>query len=262
MIDVNAYLGHFAFRQLRHNTGAGLVRLMDRFGIRARRGLERSLHYVPQSRRRATKRRPRRWKPHRSRLIPFAVLNPAYAGWQDDLKICHEKFGMKGVRLYPRWHGYALSDPRCRDLVNAAAERQMIDRDPGSRRGSPAARLAGGHSRPGAERDCRADPRLPEGAVHRAERQRGWPGRFWGARTTGSGRTTPSKSRASAWNSATRLGRLLAALGEDRVLFGSGMPFHYPGTAIVRMEILEASDDVKAKIRSRNAERWLNLSAK
>ena len=33
MFDVSAYLGHFAFRQLRHNTGSGLVRLMDRFGI-------------------------------------------------------------------------------------------------------------------------------------------------------------------------------------------------------------------------------------
>ena len=33
MIDVSAYLGHFAFRQIRHNTGAGLVRFMDRFGI-------------------------------------------------------------------------------------------------------------------------------------------------------------------------------------------------------------------------------------
>ena len=30
MIDVNAYLGHFAFRQLRNNTAEGLLRLMDR----------------------------------------------------------------------------------------------------------------------------------------------------------------------------------------------------------------------------------------
>ncbi len=30
MIDVNAYLGHFAFRQLRHNTASGLLDLMPR----------------------------------------------------------------------------------------------------------------------------------------------------------------------------------------------------------------------------------------
>jgi hypothetical protein len=28
-IDVNAYLGHFAFQQLRHNTPDALLRLMD-----------------------------------------------------------------------------------------------------------------------------------------------------------------------------------------------------------------------------------------
>ena len=33
MIDVNAYLGHFAFRQLRYNTASGLLRLMDRAHI-------------------------------------------------------------------------------------------------------------------------------------------------------------------------------------------------------------------------------------
>ena len=29
IIDVNASLGHFAFRRLRHNTSDGLLRLMD-----------------------------------------------------------------------------------------------------------------------------------------------------------------------------------------------------------------------------------------
>jgi len=29
IVDVNAYLGHFAFRRLRHNTAASLLALMD-----------------------------------------------------------------------------------------------------------------------------------------------------------------------------------------------------------------------------------------
>ena len=33
MIDINAYLGHFAFRPLRYNTADELLRLMDRKGI-------------------------------------------------------------------------------------------------------------------------------------------------------------------------------------------------------------------------------------
>ena len=63
---------------------------------------------------------------HRDRLIPFAVINPTYAGWEDDLRICREDFGMRGVRLYPNWHNFTLSDPRCLDLVHAATERGMI----------------------------------------------------------------------------------------------------------------------------------------
>ena len=59
-------------------------------------------------------------------LIPFGVINPAYAGWEDDLRICREEFGMRGVRLYPKWHNYALSDTRCLELVHAATERGMI----------------------------------------------------------------------------------------------------------------------------------------
>ena len=44
-------------------------------------------------------------------------------------------------------------------------------------------------------------------------------------------------------------------------MFGTGMPFHYPGPALTRIEILDASEEVKEKIRTRNAERWLNLTA-
>src|SRR5260370_42394248 len=32
---------------------------------------------------------------------------------------------MGGLRLYPRWHNYRLSDRACLDLVDAAAERGM-----------------------------------------------------------------------------------------------------------------------------------------
>ncbi len=53
------------------------------------------------------------------------------------------------------------------------------------------------------------------------------------------------------------LGQLLKTLGEDRVLFGTGIPFHYPGPALVKLEMLKAPERVKDKIRSSNAERWL-----
>src|SRR5690606_2777558 len=39
---------------------------------------------------------------------------------------CHEGMGMRGLRLYPAWHNYRLSDPCCLELVRAATERGLI----------------------------------------------------------------------------------------------------------------------------------------
>src|SRR5438067_2431929 len=102
IIDVNAYLGHFAFRQLRHNNAAGLLALMDRAHIdRAIVSSASSITYRnPQP---GNEEVAAEIKSKGDRLTGFAVLNPAYAGWRDDLKICHQQFGMRGLRLYPRW---------------------------------------------------------------------------------------------------------------------------------------------------------------
>lgn len=258
MIDVNAYIGHFAYRQLRHNTGAGLVRLMDRFGIqRAVVSSAAAITYRnPQA---GNEETAAEVEAHRARLIPFAVLSPAYAGWQDDLKICHEKFGMRGVRLYPRWHGYVLSDPRCRNLVNAATERQMAiaipvrvedRRQQGWLVDIPDLELG---EIAGLIRACPKARFIVQNAS-------GVAGSVLGSKNNGLGENYAVEITRMPVEFGNEIGRLLTALGDDRVLFGTGMPFHYPGTAIVRMEILEAPEEVKAKIRSRNAERWLNSS--
>lgn len=125
LIDVNAYLGHFAFRRLRHNTAAGLLKLMDSKGID--KAVVSSASAIAYRNTQAGNEEVHtQVAPHRDRLIPFGVINPTYAGWQDDLRICHEDFGMSGLRLYPTWHSYALSDLCCLDLVGAATERGMV----------------------------------------------------------------------------------------------------------------------------------------
>src|SRR5579871_6134516 len=125
IVDVNAYLGHFAFRQLRHNTAAGLLQLMDRKGIdRAVVASASAITYRnPQA---GNEELAGEVKAHRDRLIPFAVLNPFYTGWLDDLKTCYEQFQVAGVRLFPKWHNYRLSDRCCLALVQAATESGLV----------------------------------------------------------------------------------------------------------------------------------------
>lgn len=48
---------------------------------------------------------------------------------------------------------------------------------------------------------------------------------------------------------ANEIGHLLAALGPDRVVFGTGMPFKYADPALLKLEVLDAADEVKEKIR-------------
>jgi hypothetical protein len=57
-----------------------------------------------------------------NRFVSFAVINPIYAGWREDLKRCVEKMGMKGIRLYPAYHDYPITDPLCIELVQRARD--------------------------------------------------------------------------------------------------------------------------------------------
>lgn len=55
------------------------------------------------------------------------------------------------------------------------------------------------------------------------------------------------------------VGQLIENLGPERVVFGTGMPFHYPDPAILKVEILEASEAVKERIRRGNTASLLAL---
>lgn len=257
MIDVNAYLGHFAFRQLRHNTASGLLDLMDR------KGIEKA---VVSSASAITYRNPQAGNEevaaevegHRDRLLPFAVINPSYAGWQDDLKICREGFGMKGLRLYPKWHNYSLADPRCIELVKSAAAQGMPVSIPiraeDYRQKSwlvdvpdvPLAEIAA------------LSQACPEAAFILVNGI-GFPHSALGRKDSG---LPPNYyieiSRLSAVL-ANEIGQLIANLGAERILFGTGMPFNYPDPSLIKLEVLDASEEEKELIRRVNAARMLGL---
>lgn len=127
LIDIHAYIGHWPFRQLRGNTCGELVKRMDDFGVDlavvsningifykntqpANEELYEAIQSSPE---------------FKKRLIPFAVINPTYPGWEDDLDICQSEFGMKGVRIYPLYHDYSIDDPQCAAFVEKLRDRDM-----------------------------------------------------------------------------------------------------------------------------------------
>lgn len=253
LIDTNAYLGPFAFRKLRHSNPDELLKLMDAKGIdQAVVSSAAAIAYRnPQS---GNDDLAAMVRPHRDRLIPLAVINPFYAGWEDDFKCCREEHGMQGLRLYPKWHHYELTDPCCLELVQRAAQHAMTI------------------SIPLRVEDCRQRSWLvdvpdlqPSELVPLIESCPA--GRFVlinGAGFAGSplGRKSsdlPANyvveiSRLSAVL-ANEIGRLVSELGPDRVVFGTGMPFNSPDPALVKMEVLDVPDDVKEQIRWKTAAR-------
>ena len=121
LIDVNAHLGHYPFRRLRHRTAAELIALMDANGID--RAVVSSLHAVfYRDAHRGNEELYEETKRYGSRFIPVATVNPKYVGWRRDLDEAVERWGMKGVALVPEHHGYALDDELGRAALARIAE--------------------------------------------------------------------------------------------------------------------------------------------
>jgi predicted TIM-barrel fold metal-dependent hydrolase len=255
ILDVNAYLGPFAFRALRHDDAAGLLARMDAKGI-GQAVVSSALAITYRNTQPANERLAAEVKGRADRLIPFAVINPAYAGWEDDLRACRE-LGFRGLRLYPKWHGYALSDAACLELVDAATALGMPISIPirveDVRNQSwlvdvPEVPLADVAALVAARPNARFI--ILNGA--------GFAGGALGRKGALPANYLIEISRMDSVLT-DEIGRLAASLGADRLAFGTGAPFHYPDLALLKLEVLRASEADKARIARGNAAAWLGL---
>ncbi|MFW6437610.1 MAG: amidohydrolase family protein [Armatimonadota bacterium] len=252
IIDMNAYLGHWPFRRLRHNDADGLLALMDRAQIdRACVSSASAIFY--KNSHAGNEELAEQVAGHEDRLIPFAVLNPAYVDWEHDLDVCVNDFGARGLRLYPHYHNYALSDSCCSELIDAATEHGLVV------------------SLPIRQIDQRQRhwlleiPDVPlrdlEGLVERHPDAKfvfvNGAG-FTGSRLGQPDRGLPanyalgiSRMRATVGD---EVGALVENIGVERVVLGTGIPFKYPEPALLKVEVLDATDETKQAILGGNAE--------
>lgn len=250
IFDCHAYLGHYPFRPLRYNTGAGLVELMDREGIdRAAVGSVSALFYRDVQA--ANEELAHEVAGRRDRLLPVATLNPAYPGCDADFDRCFGALDMRALVLCPTYHGYALDDPRSLSLMARASERGLPIflrtqvEDPRKQH-----RLVQVPSIP-PEQVASAVRKLPQarfvllnmgGEMERllemlddwhnlyADFCRAEVFSYWGF--------------SVAW--------LIEKLGADHVLFGTGMPFDVPHISRVKLEALDLQPADSARIASEN----------
>jgi uncharacterized protein len=251
LIDINTYVGHWPFRQLRHNTVPALLRRMDGHGIdhavvgSCHAMFYKNVHPANEELARETRR-------HRDRLLPFATLDPTYPGWQEDLRRCAEQLDLCGLRLFPQYHGYALSDPAALELIDAATElgwcvqvpMRVVDRRQRHRW------------------DLAEDLSPADFAQAIALR----PKTRWmflnaigldGAQL-GKGRYLVGISRMTAVLQRNIQG-LAETAGVEHLAFGTGMPFKTPEPALLKLEVLDLPKRSRERLAWRNAAGFLGI---
>ncbi|MBN1674800.1 MAG: amidohydrolase family protein [Kiritimatiellae bacterium] len=264
IIDYVASLGSFAFRHVPDSDAPGLLRLMDGEAIDL--ALVSSLESVMyRNVQQGNLLLAERIAPHSDRFIGAAVINPAYAAAADDARYCLESLGMKAIRLYPSYHGYALDDSRVADVVSVArgthvpvsiAMRVEDERqrhwliDPPAVASDSVARLltvfpdvAFVIERGSFEELAALGTAAPQATNWSADMS----GRF----LSGPPGSTPA---------GRHLKRLLATLGAARLVFGTDMPLQYPRVARLKLDSLELDATSRGQIAGGNAARLLGLS--
>lgn len=250
IVDVNAFIGNWAFRRLRRNDAAGVVGMMDDFGIeRACVASADAILYRDCQAGNEKLYEETRLAPDRFWL--YATLNPAYPGWERDLTQCVD-LGFSALRLYPYYHGYALNGPEAGALIDAAAAVGWPVSVPGR-----VVDLRQRHWMDATENLSVTD------AVEAAEAH---PAATFVLTESivSAPADDPLWTRMRALNFYVEMSRmssvlrkegqtLVECLGAERVLFGTGFPFKAPSPAFLKVQALNATETVKSRIAGLNA---------
>jgi predicted TIM-barrel fold metal-dependent hydrolase len=127
LLDINAYVGHWPFKQLQYNTCAKLLERMNKYSVDVSvvSNLNGVFYKNTQSANEELYDELQSDTNFKGRFIPFAIINPIYAGWKDDLDLCVSKLGMKGIRVFPQYHDYEVTDPSFIELVRLARDKGL-----------------------------------------------------------------------------------------------------------------------------------------
>ncbi|CAN5291092.1 hypothetical protein BH23BAC1_BH23BAC1_43370 [soil metagenome] len=260
LIDINAYVGHWPFKQLRYNSCKSLLERMEQFGMQV--SLISNLHGIfyknTQSANEELNDEINSNRDFANRFIPFGVINPIYAGWKEDLEICFEKFGMKGIRLYPLYHDYEIDDPSHIELVKMARDRGMMI----------AYSLRMVDSRQRSWMDIQKEWELKDVLPILRE----VPDAKYMILNIANSMKLKEEELSLLKNAEvlmdisgreiSNLGELLTLYGKEKFAFGTHTPILDYGTSLIRIESLretEASEETKELIRSGNAAKILRI---
>lgn len=108
-IDINAYVGHWPFRNLKYNTLAGLDKLAKDYGVThmAVANLN-GLFYKDANAANIELLEELEEYKGETEFLPLAIVNPAYPAWETDAREMIKQ-GFAGFEIAPLYHGYSLA---------------------------------------------------------------------------------------------------------------------------------------------------------
>ncbi len=198
--------------------------------------------------------------PYRDRLIPFATLNPKYVAWREDFERCVDDLGMKGLRLYPIYHKYELSELESQEMLQEASKKKLPIEFPVT--------LVDARQRHWLDVDMGLSVKqILEAAKKFTENSFIILNAKSHAIAVILERTQTTPPTNNVFVDMSRLSTVLQKsvqavvdrLGAEKGVFGSGMPFQYARPALLKMEILNLEEDGKEAIYWKNMFKILGL---
>jgi len=260
LIDINANIGHWPFQQTNCNTCKALLERMNQYGVDVSviSNMNGIFYKDTQASNEELVEEINSDKRFSSRFFPFGIINPIYAGWKNDLDICSKKFGMKGIRLYPKYHDYELTDPSCVELVKSARDRGLV----------VAFTLRMVDSRPRSWMDINKEWSLKDIIPVIKEVP---DAKYLILNVANSTKLSDEEMELfkktdivldTSGRATSNLGELLKTFGKDKFAFGTHSPILDYLTGLLRIESLrenEADEATKELLRSGNAKRILGI---
>lgn len=250
-IDGVAYLGHWPFRELRHNTAKTMLELMvsNEIDIACVSSINAVFYKDVMT---GNKELMEEVREYQDRFIPFAVINPEYPHFEEDFNICIDEWNMKGLEIFPGYHGYSPDSKNLAHLLRLAAKKGVPVRLP-----SRLVDIRGRHRLDTPENlsaqeisdivSLCSDTDFLLCSCNTANisklllnKQR-------------NGKILYDFSRLDIFSYSPSFQALLEAVGESSLFFGSGMPFQYPQAQQVKLHFL--SEDKKALLSKEATEK-------
>jgi uncharacterized protein len=253
VIDVNVHLSRWPFRRLPDDETSALVQRLRSAGVtQAWAGtFDALLHRNLAD---ANARLAEECMLHGDGLLlPFGSINPTLPDWREDVRRCVEEHRMRGLRLYPNYHGYKLDHPDFVALLDLATDRRLLVqialKMEDERTQHPLVSVPAVDPAPLTDL-VTARPKLRLMVLNGLGILRGEP-------------LTKLAQSGQIWfdiamlEGVAGIEKLLAALPSDRLVFGSHAPFFLHEAAVLKLQESELPAPVRSAITTENARRSL-----